>query len=173
MRHSKPEDDWFSWPLPKNVQIGANSWLYSSHAFLHYGSRLSEGVVIGNHTGIYKATFFDLGPSASVRIGNYCSIVGTIFNTNNRVIIGDYLFTAWGVTITDSAFATPQHQNAISSSDIVIGDNVWVGTHAIILGGVTIGHDSVIGAASVVDIDVPPFSVVAGNPARVIKTVQQ
>ena len=54
---------------------------------------------------------------------------------------------------------------------ITIEDNVWLGGGAIILAGVTVGHDSVIGAGAVVTKDVPPFSVAVGSPARVVKTI--
>jgi maltose O-acetyltransferase len=58
-----------------------------------------------------------------------------------------------------------------SALPITIGRNVWVGSGAIVLGGVTIGDDSVIGAGAVVTKDVPARSVAVGNPARVIKTL--
>jgi acetyltransferase-like isoleucine patch superfamily enzyme len=165
------EHDWFPWPLPDNVKIGVNSWLYSSFAFLHYRSRLPDGVVIGNNTGVYNGTFFDLGPEGSSKIGNYCTIVGAILSSNGRITLGDYVFVAHEVVIACSAFATPQCNETTRSPDIFIGDNVWIGTRSIILGGVSIGEGSVIAAASVVDFDVPLHSVVAGNPARVVKTL--
>jgi acetyltransferase-like isoleucine patch superfamily enzyme len=164
------EQDWFSWPLPYNVKIGTSSWLYSSFAFLHYRSRSPHGVVIGENTGIYNGSFFDLGPEGSVKIGDYCNLVGAILSSNGSIIFGDYVFVAHEVVIADSAFATPQHVATTKSSEIVIGDNVWIGMRAVILGGASIGEGSIIGAASVVDFQVPPLSLVAGNPARVIKT---
>ena len=51
------QHDWFPRPLPKNVKIGSDSWVYSSFAFLHFRSRLRHAVVIGNHTGVYNGTF--------------------------------------------------------------------------------------------------------------------
>ena len=54
---------------------------------------------------------------------------------------------------------------------IVIGDNVWVGFDAVIFPGVTIGEGAVVGAKSVVTSDVPPYTVVAGNPARSVRTI--
>jgi acetyltransferase-like isoleucine patch superfamily enzyme len=58
------------------------------------------------------------------------------------------------------------------ASPVVIGRNVWIGTGAIILRGVTIGDGSVIGAMSLVTNDVPPASLAAGNPARIIRTLE-
>lgn len=57
--------------------------------------------------------------------------------------------------------------------DIVIGDNVWIGDKASILSGVTIGEGSVIACNAVVTHDIPPNSVVAGVPARVIKKIEE
>lgn len=54
---------------------------------------------------------------------------------------------------------------------IVIEDNVWIGAHSIILSGVTVGEGCIVGAGSVVTHDVPPYSIVAGVPARVIKKI--
>src|SRR4051812_3028967 len=99
--------DWFSRPVPDNVQIGAGSWLYSSFAFLHYRSRSQCGVRIGKHTGIYNGTFFDLDIDGEVTIGDYCTLVGAIISSNARVSIGDYTFIAHEVTIADHFAAIP------------------------------------------------------------------
>lgn len=171
MRERRLEHDWFSWPLPENVQIGTRSWLYSSFAFLHYRSQWPDGVVIGNNTGIYEGTFFELGPQGTAKIGDYCTIVGAILNTNGHIFVGDYVFIGHEVTITNSAFAIPQDNTTFRPSEIFIHNNVWIGARSIILGGATIGQGSIIGAGSVIDFYVPPLSVVAGNPARVIRTL--
>jgi acetyltransferase-like isoleucine patch superfamily enzyme len=54
---------------------------------------------------------------------------------------------------------------------VVIEDRVWIGARAIVLKGVTIGHDSVVGAGAIVTRSIPPYSVAVGQPARVIRTV--
>lgn len=81
----------------------------------------------------------------------------------------------------NAQFYTPQHpilpeerdglNGAEWASPITIGDDVWVGGGVIILGGVTVGDGSTVGAGSVVTKDVPPRSVVVGNPAKVVKTL--
>jgi acetyltransferase-like isoleucine patch superfamily enzyme len=164
--------DWFPRPLPPNVQIAARSWVYSSFAFLHYRSQQPVGVRIGSDTGIYNGTFFDLDIGGEVEIGNYCTLVGAVLAINGRLSIGDYTFIAHEVTIADHFAAAPpgacDHMRSRSSNlDISIGTNVWIGARAILLPGAKIGDGAVVGAASVVDSNVPPYSVVAGNPARI------
>jgi len=65
----------------------------------------------------------------------------------------------------------PEQRHDIFMDRIVLEENVWVGSHATILKGVRIGHDSVVAAGAVVTKDVPPRSVVAGVPAKVVKTL--
>ena len=170
--------DWFPRPLPANVQIGARSWLYSSYAFSHYRSQSDCGVRIGHDSGVYNGTFFDLDVHGEVVIGNYCTLVGAIFATNARITIGDYTFIAHEVTIADHFTASPPEAvgDRISRDpqpEMVIGPNVWIGARAILLSGAQIGEGAIVGAGCVVNTIIPPFSIVVGNPARVLwRTVQ-
>lgn len=66
----------------------------------------------------------------------------------------------------------PLFRPLFSKGPVIIGKNVWIGDKATILPGVTIGDGSIIGANSVVTKDVPAYSVVAGNPAKIIKTIK-
>lgn len=168
---TKLEHDWYPEPLPANVSIGERCWVYSSFAFLHYQSRRERGVAIGHDTGVYNGTFFDLGPDGSVEVGDYSTLVGAIINSNAPVKIGNYVFVAHEVVIADDAMAVPGRA-VERPREIVIEDNVWIGARAVILGGVRIGEGSIIGAASVVNFDVEPYSLVAGNPARVVKKLR-
>lgn len=175
--------DWFPRPLPANVTLGERSWLYSSLAFLHYRSLASRGVRVGHDTGIYWGTFFELGPRGQLEIGDYCTLVSPIIAVNSRVTIGSYTFISFDVTIADSHDATPPDggQEAIHSAtsgvtdgrhagapSIVLEENVWIGTRAVLLPGARLGEGAIVGAAAVVDFEVPEYAVVAGNPAQVV-----
>jgi acetyltransferase-like isoleucine patch superfamily enzyme len=165
------DHDWFPEPLPPNVRIGVDSWLYSSFAFLHCRAQRPDSVSIGDHTGIYNGSFFDLGPSAHVRIGDYCSIVGAIISTNSELSIGDYVFIAHQVVIADHFAATPEGLLASSSQEpqpIVIGSNVWIGARAVILAGAQVGANAIVGAATVITGRVPNGAIVAGLPAKIV-----
>ncbi|MBM2812722.1 MAG: transferase hexapeptide repeat containing protein, partial [Chloroflexi bacterium] len=158
------------------VVVGARSWLYSSFAFLHYYSRRSCGVRVGHDSGVYNGTFFDLGPSGEVDVGDYCTLVGAMISSNGRVEIGDYSFISHEVVLADSFAALPWVSEAAPSSSvrqppelsISIGSNAWIGARAILLRGARIGEGAIVGAATVVDFEVPPHAIVAGNPARVL-----
>lgn len=169
--------DWFSEPLPENVQLGERSWLYSTYAFRHYQSRQPVGLRVGHDSGLYNGTFFDLGPEGEVTIGDFCTIVGAVLSTNGRVAIGDYCFIAHDVVIADSPWSLPPDAGGgpilASLPSIQLGENVWIGTRAILLSGANIGEGAIVGAGAVVDFHVPPFTVVAGNPARVVKNMRE
>ena len=101
-------------------------------------------------------TFINYGCSISacklVRIGADCSL-------------GPY------TNILDNDFHSIEDRRRIPESQpVLIGDNVWIGARVIILPGITIGNDAVVGAGAVVTRDVPPRTIVAGNPARVLRT---
>jgi acetyltransferase-like isoleucine patch superfamily enzyme len=92
-----------------------------------------------------------------------------------KLKIGNRVTMAIGVCVhTDSGPNTSellQKSYPITAADVTIEDDVWIGDYAVILPGVTIGKGSVVGAHAVVKENVPPNSVVAGQPARVVKTL--
>jgi acetyltransferase-like isoleucine patch superfamily enzyme len=165
--------DWFPRPLPENVSLGARSWCYSAFSCAHYRSARPGGVRVGNDSGIYHGTFFDLGSEGEVEIGNYCALVGAIIATNGRVVIGDYCFLAHEVVIADSFAVVPGGDAAAPAAGrgapvVELGENVWVGARAVLLRGARLGAGAIVGAAAVVDFEVAPGAIVAGNPARVV-----
>jgi acetyltransferase-like isoleucine patch superfamily enzyme len=169
--------DWYPLEIPRNVEIGEGSWLYSSFTFIHFQSEKELAVRIGKSSGIYNGSFFDLGPQGEVEIGNYSTLVGAIICSNKKILIGDYVFIAHEVVIADGYVAAPLHfespkmidSSATAESPVIeIGENVWIGARSVILGGARIGQGAVIGAGTVVDFEVPPYAVVAGSPARIV-----
>lgn len=98
----------------------------------------------------------------------------TIINVSQRVQIGARCSISWDCEIGDTDFhqvILADGQRPSITEPVVIEDDVWVGTRCLILKGVTIGHHSVIAAGSVVHRSMPPYSLVAGNPARRIGEV--
>jgi acetyltransferase-like isoleucine patch superfamily enzyme len=159
--------DWYDAPLPDGVELGEGSWLYSSFAFLHHASTRRPSVRIGRHSGVYLGTFFDLGPDGEVEVGDYSALVAPLIATNARVSIGDHVLISHNVVLADRPAPRPAPTGP-GRGDIVIGDAAWIGVGAAVLGGVTLGPESIVAANAVVDSDVPPGATVAGNPARVV-----
>jgi acetyltransferase-like isoleucine patch superfamily enzyme len=121
---------------------------------------------IGDHT-YGKPRVIDRGEKASLSIGRYCSI-----STHVVIFLGSEHRTDWVSTypfpiLWETAKSILGHP--YSKGDVVIGNDVWIGYNVTILSGVTIGDGAVIGAGSVVSGDVPPYAIVAGNPAQVIR----
>ena len=103
----------------------------------------------------------DIPPKTSIGKGTIFSHSGLGVVVNGDAVIGKNCRILQNVTIGGRGkHGTP-----------IIEDNVTIGASACIIGGITIGHDSIIGAHAVVLKDVPPFSVVIGNPAHVIKSI--
>jgi acetyltransferase-like isoleucine patch superfamily enzyme len=114
-------------------------------------------------------------------------IIGDYVNCNyychigcmNKITIGDHVTLGSRVLITDHAHGELSKskipyfdRKLISKGPVTIGNNVWIGENACIMPGVTIGEGCIIGANAVVTHDVPPYSLAAGVPSKVIKTLQ-
>lgn len=145
---------------------------------------IGEGCVFGCH-GVLIAwdRFMDDTFTPSIEIGDRVNI-GDYFHITaiNRIRIGNGVLTGRWVTISDNAHGTtdpdtlsrvPMERRLFSKGPVIIGDNVWIGDKATVLAGVTVGEGAVIGANAVVTKDVPPYSIVGGNPARILKTNRQ
>lgn len=165
--------------MANNVYFESDVITHDAHCIsIGEGSRLHHHVIITawkNHfTGENDA---DLIIGEGADIGEYTHITAM-----GHMRIGKKLLTGRWVTITDNGhgdtnFETmqqaPINRRLFTKGDVTIGDNVWIGDKATILPGVTIGDGAVIAANSVVTKDVPAYSVVAGNPARVLKTTHR
>ncbi|MEC5218592.1 acetyltransferase-like isoleucine patch superfamily enzyme [Actimicrobium sp. GrIS 1.19] len=134
---------------------------------------VSEYTALGvNHPVILRT----LRPAARIEIGADTGISGATICAAIRVTVGSGCLFGANVVVTDTDFhalkATNRRHNDnvedIASRPVSIGNNVFLGTGAIVLKGVVIGDNAVIGAGSIVTRDIPANSIVAGNPARVI-----
>jgi acetyltransferase-like isoleucine patch superfamily enzyme len=111
---------------------------------------------------------------AEIVIGDYCLISpGVRISAAQSIHIGDNCMLAAMVTISDSDWHGIYNRIRPfrCTKPVVIENNVWLGERVIVMKGVTIGENSVVGAGSVVTKNIPPNTVAAGNPARVIKTI--
>lgn len=117
---------------------------------------------------------------ARISIGANCFLnLGVMIAAQDCVTIGDWTMIANGCFIGDAAhrFDDPETpvplQGFTSKGPVSIGENVWIGVNCVVTSGVTIGDRCVIGANSVVTEDIPPHSIAAGSPARVIRQIRQ
>ena len=119
----------------------------------------------------YAPSVIAIFPGGTLRIGNRVFInYGLDLSATSLVEIGDDCMIGNHVTILDSDFHGVADRDVVPDPRPVrIGSRTWLGSRCIILPGVSIGDDSVVGAGSVVTADVPARTVVAGNPARVIR----
>lgn len=105
-----------------------------------------------------------------VRIGSRCHIWAG--PGNGRVIIGNDVLFGPEVMVTAATYryndGTPVTDQAMREDDVIIGDDVWLATRAVILPGTIVGRGAIIGAGAVVKGVIPEFSIVAGSPARIV-----
>jgi acetyltransferase-like isoleucine patch superfamily enzyme len=165
---------------PQNITLGTG--VYLDHGvYLH---ACPEGIEIGDRTYVmhraelHVYNFRGLEQS-HIKIGRHC-IIGesAIIRGQGGVVIGDNVIIAPHVQImaVDHVFDDPTRpiiEQGIRALGIEIEDNAWIGSGAIILDGVRIGRGAVVGAGAVVTRDVPPHTVVAGVPARVLRRIRR
>jgi acetyltransferase-like isoleucine patch superfamily enzyme len=110
-----------------------------------------------------------------IQVGDYCIICpGVRIGCAHEITIGNNSMIASGAYITDSDWHDIYNRVTIgNTAPVKIGNNVWVGDSAIICKGVTLGENSIIGAGAVVTNSIPPNSIAAGNPARVVKELDE
>jgi acetyltransferase-like isoleucine patch superfamily enzyme len=169
--------------FPSTIKVHQNS----EFALAKLGFKSGCSVTIEENSQVPGSLIFDK-ENASIYIGKRVFMSGNIIAAKN-IEIGDDVMISWNVTITDHN----SHSTSFSlrSEDVInwrlgkkdwtnvkiapvkISNKVWIGFNSIILKGVTIGEGAVVGAGSVVTKDVPAWTIVAGNPARVIREIPE
>jgi maltose O-acetyltransferase len=130
---------------------------------------------IGEGSVIWPPFFCSYGVNTHIGDHAFLSYQCTVLD-NNEVRIGDHVMVGPAVQIYTAAHpleADPRIRGLEVAKPVVIRNNAWLGGGAIVLPGVTIGPGAVVGAGAVVTRDVPPDTAVAGNPARVIREIEQ
>ncbi|MDQ1015924.1 acyltransferase [Streptomyces afghaniensis] len=128
---------------PERLSLGDRSYI-AAHAYVTGEIRTGDDCTINPFTVVRGTVTLGNG----VRIGAHSSLLG--FNHGSSPDL-------------------PVHQQAVTSAGITVGDDVWIGSHVVVVDGVTIGDHCVIGAGAVVTKDLPAWTVAAGNPARRIR----
>lgn len=133
-----------------------------------------------NSIGLIQPCVFNISTSGSkIIIGNNVGISGSSINATTTITIEDNVLIGSGCLISDTD-SHPLHwedrlynnNDKTSKAPITIKKNAFIGARSIILKGVTIGEGAVVGAGSVVSKDVPPHTVVCGNPAKIVKSLK-
>ena len=104
------------------------------------------------------------------RIGIHCTIIGPVTIGNHVNLAQGIVVTALNHNFQDTTLRIDEQ--GISTSPVIINDDVWIGANAVILPGVTIGKHAVIAAGAVVTKDVPDYCIVGGVPAKIIKKIE-
>ena len=147
------------------------------------GSILSGNIIVGEHSKIIDGVEL----YGNIEIGKYTSINGPNTDLRSRlnpITIGNFCSIARNVTFQEfnhdftrltsyfvnaNMLGKSTKEDIVSKGSIIVEHDVWIGTHSVILSGVTIGTGVVVAANSVVTSNIPPYAIVGGNPAKIIK----
>ena len=162
---------------PGRIEIGDGT-IVDDGCVLDARAEEETSIAIGRNTFVARDTIIAC-KGGNIRIGDRVGIgarttihayTGNKVDIGNRVLIGPYCYIVGaGLYNTDRTDVPIADQGIDLRGGVSVGDNAWLGARAIILDGVTVGNDAIVGAGAVVTKDVPPFTVAAGVPARVIR----
>ncbi len=182
------EGDWWAKPIPPNVRFGDGFYCESAQVFRQFRSAQPDALIIGDHVSCYAGCSFALGANGTCSVGDFTLLNGALIMAEAHVEIGSHCLISWQVGIADSDFhpLDPEQRwrdaealapyfkpgsprPPVATAAVKICNNVWIGMNATILKGVTIGENSIVAAGAIVTKSVPPNTIVAGNPAGVIR----
>ncbi|KQT34340.1 DapH/DapD/GlmU-related protein [Methylophilus sp. Leaf414] len=143
----------------RHIQWGKG---FTTGVGLRMDAFVENGIAIDIGHGVQLNDYVHIAAIESVTIGNDVLIASKVFIT-------DHNHGSYGKDAPHSSPATPPASRPLISAPVVIGDRVWLGENVSVLAGVTIGEGVVVAANSVVTHDLPPNTIAAGAPARIIK----
>lgn len=179
--------DWYDGLVPESAVLDDECHVESSYQFLLDRSEPPFGVRVHRGASVHGLTAFDLGPRGTLTFGAFSITNGTQFVCDEEITIGTGCMLGWNAVIMDTrrapldpilrrsvieAVATSAPRRLlgeVATSPVRIESNAYIGFDVMILPGVTIGEGAVVGSRSVVWDDVEPYTIVAGNPARIVK----
>jgi acetyltransferase-like isoleucine patch superfamily enzyme len=185
--------DWYPGGIPSNVHYEPGVYLDTAYGFAAFHSQVKPAMQIGDGTGCYDRATFITGPTGTIQVGEFVILNGTTLISNEHISIGKHCMLAWGSVLCDSFWALDSVPVAANrrqlmqeiaqmahrpfpslgpSAPILLEDNCWVGFDALILPGVRLGQGCIVGCKAVVREAVPPYAVVVGNPARIIRYLE-
>ncbi|WP_094571376.1 acyltransferase [Mucilaginibacter xinganensis] len=180
------------------LQAGDSKFLPNFSINKNRSTSLQEHkVVIGDKCLLGVSVFLET-PEAKVEIGDRVYMGNSSIIAKTGIILGNDIMVAWGVTFYDhdshslnykdrdmdiqqtyadylsekGNYLKNKKWDVVNSKPIKIEDHAWIGAESMILKGVTVGVGAIVGARSVVTKDVPPFCIVAGNPAKIVRQLE-
>jgi acetyltransferase-like isoleucine patch superfamily enzyme len=159
---------------PHKIRIGTNTVIDDNCVLDAKGSD-NKGIVIGNNVFVGRNTILmctngDINIEDNVSIGfNSDVFSGRYVSLGRNTLISAYCFLNGSTHFADRTDIPISEQGSFAKG-ITLEDNVWLAANVKVLDGVTIGRDAIVGAGAVVNRDLPPFSVAAGVPAKVIRS---
>ena len=161
----------------KGKIISPNNILGYKYILIGENTQILKGCILTAWDKYEKQIFnptIEIGDNCN--IGENCHISACkLVKIGNNVLTGRYVYisdNSHGNCSMEEAYIHPSHRKLHIKGPVIIGNNVWIGERVCILSGVTIGDSAIIAANSVVTHDVPPFSVVGGVPAKIIKMIK-
>ena len=160
---------------PQFARLGIGTTFMKPWHVELFGAPISMGdyanVVATSDNKVRLSVWSESPARGRITIGRYCFIgPGVRITSAAEIILGDSCMLAANVYITDSDWHGVYNRVSLgAAAPVFIRDNVWIGDHAIVRKGITIGRNSIVGAGSVVTADIPDNVIAAGNPARIIR----
>ena len=180
-----------------SIQVDSSAILLKSCQFIVGSPSPKKSILIGQDS-MLGCTFVFESDQGSIEIGKSSYIsAGTTLISRSQIKIGSNVTIAWGCTIYDhnshsldfaerrndisrqnkafregQDFIATKNWDVVKSAPIIIENDVWIGFNCILLKGIRVGEGAIISAGSVVRNDVEPWTVVAGNPAQIIKRLK-